>query len=128
MKKYIIRVSGRAYEVEVEEVKAETPGTEAAQAAPKAAFAAPAPTPPATPSPVAPGGGPSGRMTAPMTGTVVKIKAAAGDAVAQGDVLMTLEAMKMENEIFAPAAGVVRAVHVSVGDSVNAGDALMDLE
>jgi len=63
-----------------------------------------------------------------MPGTILDIKVKAGDSVAAGQVLVILEAMKMENEIMAPAAGVVDTVQVTKGASVNAGDVLLSLK
>ena len=63
-----------------------------------------------------------------MTGTVLKLNVSSGDSVLEGQTLLILEAMKMENEIYAPADGKVTRIHVSEGTSVNAGDALIDLE
>jgi len=131
MKKFIIRVNGKSYEVEVEEIKTGV----ASEAVPKISSApvrAPAPPPPApgpTPAPLQeqPSAA-GGHVTAPMPGVVLKVNVKPGDAVKQGDVLMNLEAMKMENEIFAPLDGKIISVHVGVGASVNAGDPLIDLE
>nr|MBC8246711.1 acetyl-CoA carboxylase biotin carboxyl carrier protein subunit [Deltaproteobacteria bacterium] len=75
--------------------------------------------------------GPDGkgnRITAPMTGTVLKLNVNPDDSVMKGQVLLILEAMKMENEIFAPLDGKVTSIHVSVGTSVNAGEALIDFD
>jgi biotin carboxyl carrier protein len=63
-----------------------------------------------------------------MPGTVLDVKVKEGDSVKYGDVLVILEAMKMENEIFAPADGVVASVNVSAGAAVNAGDVLVSLK
>jgi biotin carboxyl carrier protein len=63
-----------------------------------------------------------------MPGTVMSFKVAAGQSVNRGDVLLILEAMKMENEIVAPQAGKVAALRVPVSASVNTGDPLVDLE
>lgn len=67
-------------------------------------------------------------INAPLSGSVYKIVATEGNEVADGDVLLVLEAMKMETEIRSNRAGVVRAVHVAEGESVSAGDALVTLE
>ena len=117
MKKYTITVNGTAYEVEVEEagVVASAP-----KAAPKAA---PAPAPNAA-APVAAG---ATTVSAPMPGKVLSINVKAGDAVKSGDVLLILEAMKMQNEIMAPADGTVSDVRVSAGQTVATGDVMIVL-
>jgi len=126
MKKFNITVNGKAYEVEVEEIG----GVPQAPRAPRAAApatpapSAPAPAPAAPAAPVA-GGGTS--VESPMPGTVLDIKVSAGDTVKNGDVLLILEAMKMENEITATGDGKVTSVNVAKGASVNAGDVLVVL-
>ncbi|QZY54710.1 biotin/lipoyl-containing protein [Crassaminicella profunda] len=131
MKKFNITVNGKAYEVEVEEVggvAAPAPVARPAAPAPRPAApkAAPAPAPKAAPAPAAaPAGGNS--VTAPMPGTILDIKVNVGDTVENGQVLLILEAMKMENEIMAPAGGKVVSINTSKGASVNAGDVLVVL-
>ncbi len=68
------------------------------------------------------------KVTAPMPGTILNIAVAVGDTVKRGQVLLILEAMKMENEIVAPADGTVVSVNVTSGTSVNAGDLLVSLD
>ena len=111
MKKFHITVNGTAYEVDVEEIGASAP-----VAAPAAPVAAPA---------AAPVGGTT--ITCPMPGTIIDIKVAAGDTVAEGQVLLIFEAMKMENEIVAPCAGTVAGIHTSKGDTVDSGAVLISL-
>ena len=156
MKKYNITVNGTTYEVEVEEVKdtaAASPApavqpaaaraaapvqeTKAAPAAPQAAAASGAAVPAGSSAPSAAASAPAGSaavheggtgVKAPVPGTVLDIRVEPGQQVAQGEILVILEAMKMENEIAAPAAGKVAAVQAVKGTSVNAGDILVTLE
>ena len=71
--------------------------------------------------------GNAGSIKAPLPGNVSKVKVKEGQAVKAGEVLMTLEAMKMENEIMAPAAGTVKKIYVAEGKAVQQGEALIDL-
>lgn len=117
MKNYTITVNGTAYQVTVEEGFAG-----AAAPAPAAAPAsAVAPAPAAAPA----AGGVT--ITSPMPGKILGIKAAAGTAVKRGQVILLLEAMKMENEIVAPQDGTVASVNVAVGDMVEPGAVLATL-
>ena len=128
MKKFNIKVNGKTYEVEVEELG----GTPAVYTAPVAPVAAPA-TAPAAPvqaAPAAPAAsGTAGAISvnAPMPGTINAIKVKVGDSVTKGQVLVVLEAMKMENEIMADSDGTVASVAVSQGQTVNTGDVLVTL-
>ena len=127
MKYYNITVNGVAYSVSVEETAAgAAPVAAAAPAAPAAPKAAPAPA--AAPKAAAPAGA-AGAVTvkAPMPGNILDVKVAAGASVKAGDVLVILEAMKMENEIVAPQDGTVASVNVNKGDTVNSGDVLVSM-
>lgn len=127
MKKYTITVNGTAYEVEVEDMGG------AATTAPKAAAPKAAPAPAAAPAPKAAAPAPAAKpvaagsatISAPMPGKVLEVKVKAGDAVKSGDVLMILEAMKMQNEIMAPADGTISDVRVSAGQTVGTGDVMI---
>ena len=125
MKYYNITVNGVAYSVSVEET--------AAGAAPVAAPAAPAaPKAPAAPAAAPKAAAPVGAagavtVKAPMPGNILDVKVAAGASVKAGDVLVILEAMKMENEIVAPQDGTVASINVHKGDTVNSGDTLVSM-
>ena len=115
MKNYTITVNGNVYNVTVEE--GTTAGVvQAPAAAPKAA--------PAAPKAAAQG---SVVVTAPMPGKILAVKANAGQAVKKGDVIMVLEAMKMENDIVAPQDGTVASINAAAGDAVEAGATLATL-
>ena len=141
--KYQVKVDGKVFEVEVEKVgggyQSLTPAslTAAPVAAPVAPQASPAPAAPVqaaapAPAPAAPAPAPaaapaasggSGDVISPMPGTVLRLNVNNGDTVASGDVILILEAMKMENEIVAPCAGKV-TLKVTAGETVDT-DALL---
>ena len=112
MKKYRVTVNGTVYEIELEELTGASPAS-AAPAAPVA---------PVAPAAAAPAGGE--QVTSPMPGTILAVNVAAGDTVKRGQVLMILEAMKMENEIMCPCDGKVVSVNTSKGSSVESGTLL----
>ena len=126
--KYIVTLKDKTYEVEVEEGEAMILDEYdvKAPAAPAPAAAAPAAAPAAA-APAAAAAAPvSGTaVPAPLPGNVLSIKVNQGDSVAEGDVLLIIEAMKMENEVAAPCAGTVQQISVSVGQMVNTGDTLV---
>ena len=119
MKNYVITVNGTSYDVTVEEVGGAAPVAAAPVAAPVKA----APAKAATPAPAAG----SVSVTAPMPGKILNVKLQAGAAVKKGDVILILEAMKMENEIVAPEDGTIASINVATGDSVEAGAVLATL-
>ena len=119
MKNLKITVNGVVYDVQVEEADCSTVSAAPVAAAPKAA--APAPVKAA---PAAAGGEP---VVSPMPGTIINVPVKAGQAVKKGDVLVVLEAMKMENEIKAAKDATVASVAVSKGESVDTGTVLVTL-
>ena len=127
--KYKVTLNGRTYEVEVEHGKAilldeyEAIAPAPVAAAPVAAAPAAAPAAAAPAAPVVTGAGEA--VNAPMPGNILKVNVKAGDAVKEGQVLVVLEAMKMENEIMAPKAGTVTQVLVSKGSTVDTGAPLV---
>lgn len=127
-----ITVHGVAYEVDVEILDA---GDEFPVGGPLPAMhplmpptgapypqAAPVPAPRHTPAPAA---GAGGSVTSPIAGTIVELKCAPGDSVAEGQVLLVIEAMKMKTSIAAPAAGTVKTIPVKAGDTVTEGQTLV---
>ena len=123
--KYVVTLNGKKYDVEVNESEAVI--TSVSNAAPAAAPVAPvaaAPAPAASTAPSAPaavvGTAVSGtQITSPMPGTILKLNVAEGQAVKAGDVVLILEAMKMENEIVAPCDGTIKQLLVSKGSTVD---------
>lgn len=126
MKSYTITVNGNVYEVTVEENTGNPAKAASAPAAPMGAPKA-APAPAAAPAAKPAGGEGSVKITSPMPGKILGIKAQAGQAVSKGQVILVLEAMKMENEIVAPQDGTVASINVAVGGAVEAGATLATL-
>ncbi|MCR4718335.1 MAG: biotin/lipoyl-binding protein [Firmicutes bacterium] len=109
MKKYRVNVNGTSYEVEIELVDEINTAQSERKAEAKAA-------------------GEGEQVTSPMPGTILDVKVKVGDSVKKGQVLMVLEAMKMENEIMAGTDGTVTSVAVSKGASVGTGDMLLTIK
>jgi len=136
--KYKVTVDGTAYSVEVEELGAgaapfvsvpaaavPAPVAAAPVASPPAASTpapAPAPTPVAAPGPAAAG---TVAIEAPLPGKILDVKVSIGTPVKTGDLVLMLEAMKMENEIFATANGTIKEIRVKSGDNVSTGDVMV---
>mgnify|MGYP000949809541 CR=1 FL=1 len=130
---YVVTINNKQYEVEVEKGKANIVNTTtvAAPAAPVAPAAPIAQPQPAAPAPVpAPSAVPAGAnsVKAPMPGTVLDIKVTAGASAKKGQILLILEAMKMENEIVAPVDCTVTQIMTSKGATVNTGDVLFVIQ
>lgn len=116
MKKYNVTVNGTAYEITLEAVDAKD--VKPAAAPTPAPAAAPAPAPAAAPA----AGGET--VSSPMPGTILSVNVSNGAQVKKGDVLMILEAMKMENEIMSPCDGTIASVNVAAGTAVETGAVL----
>ncbi|MBO5433982.1 MAG: biotin/lipoyl-binding protein [Clostridia bacterium] len=123
--KYNVTLNGKIYEVDVTESDAvvtgisQVPVNTVVAPAPVAAPEAPAAAPAA--APVAANGT---QVKAPMPGTILAVKKNVGDAVKAGDVIVVLEAMKMENDIVAPCDGTVKSINAPKGSTVNTDDVL----
>lgn len=129
MRKFNIKVNGNEYMVEVEEI------SEGAVSPVMSKLSSPQPQKPApkvekekTESVSAPSSAVSGGIKAPMPGTISDVRINQGQNVKKGDVLIILEAMKMENEIMSPKDGTVKSIHVTKGASVNTADVLVVVE
>lgn len=122
MKTYTITVNGNVYDVTVEEGE-QAQGAGAVNTADKAK--APQAKPAAKPAAAQSAG--SIKINAPMPGKIIAIKAKVGDTVKKDEVVIVLEAMKMENEIVTPSDGTVASINVAVGDNVEAGAVLASL-
>ncbi|MDD7185029.1 MAG: biotin/lipoyl-containing protein [Ruminococcus sp.] len=122
MKRFNVTVNGKSYDVAVEEI---TDGS-----APVITAPAPAPSAPAKPAPApsAPAKGEGESVSAPMSGTILDVKANVGDTVSKGQVIMVLEAMKMENDIVSPCDGKITSILVKKGDTVSPSDTLATVQ
>ncbi len=142
MRRFRVKVDNEVFEVEIEEM-GQTKGEESRASLPKPQVSSPAPVeipakraemkPLPAPKdvkapPSQPAGGGAGAVIAPIPGVVTEIKVSAGNSVKKGDVLIILEAMKMQNEILAPYDALVSEVSVSRGASVQTGDTLIRLD
>ena len=114
MKKYKVNVNGNVYEVSLEVIDENDIKT--------------APAAPAAPAAQSAVSGAGEEIKAPMPGNILAVNVSAGSQVKKGDVLMILEAMKMENELMAPRDGKIAAVNTSKGATVNSGAVLCVIE
>ena len=132
MKKYHVRVNGIPFEVEldlVQDDEAELPAglPHSIASVPRSASLPPAAAP--VPRPASPAmAAEPGQVLSPLTGALHKVLAQPGKSVQRGDVLVEIEAMKMNTKVYAPAAGVVEQVHVKEGDSVQQGQLLVTIK
>lgn len=130
MKSYTITVNGSVYDVTVEEkggASAPAAATASAPVAAPASAAAPAPAPVPAAAPAAGSAG-SVEITAPMPGKILSVKANVGQEVKKGEVILLLEAMKMENEVVAPQDGKIASINVASGAMVESGDVLATMD
>ncbi|MDO4218690.1 MAG: biotin/lipoyl-containing protein [Synergistaceae bacterium] len=130
LKNYKVTVNGKTYDVQVEELNAQNSAPQVAQPTVTPAqptVATHTPQPQKTDAPVAPVASPANgvNVEAPMPGKILKIKVEKGDTVTEGQQVLVLEAMKMENEIFTTTSGKVAKICVKEGDNVATGDVLM---
>ncbi len=109
MKKYRVNVNNTLYEIEIEQINESDITTSAVK--------------PTTTTPIE-----GEKISSPMPGTILNINVNAGDVVKEGQILMILEALKMENEIMAPRDGKIASVHVAKGASVESGTLLCVME
>ena len=141
MQKFKFNINGKSYEAIVEETERNTARVELngksytvqvekeeAIVSPKIAAVKPSSAGADFVEPEQKVTGNAGSIKSPLPGNVSKVKVQEGQAVKAGEVLMTLEAMKMENEIMAPGAGTVKKIYVAEGAAVQQGEALIDIE
>lgn len=134
MKNFRVTVNGNIYDVAVEELPAAMVSTPAAApitppVVPVASVpAVPVAAAPVAPAPAATAPATAKKINSPMPGTILDIKVQQGDVISENQVVIILEAMKMENEIVSPFVGKVASINVSKGASVNSGDLLLSVE
>ncbi len=124
-RKFKVVVNGKEYTVEIEEIGEAPTSPHPVSPATTVPSPAPASMPSVEQKPQIPSAEGGGVVTAPMPGKILDIKVKPGDKVKNGDILVILEAMKMENEIVAPIDGTVKEIRVNVGDNVDRGAVLV---
>ena len=122
---YVVKLNNKEYEVEVEKGQANLVNVTEVVAPAPVVVAAPVAAAPVAAAPVAAEGTP---VTAPIPGVITEVKVAVGTSVKKGQLLLLMEAMKMENEIFAPQDGVIKQVLVAKGTSVATNDILLTIQ
>lgn len=127
MERLRITVDGKTYDVVVEKIGSDDTETQAPAARPAAAAARAAAPAAAAPAPKPAAAAAAGDMPSPLAGIVQKIEVAVGAAVSEGQLILTLEAMKMYTPINAPSSGTVTAIHVKPGDAVEEGQPLFTI-
>ncbi|WFD10107.1 biotin/lipoyl-containing protein [Tepidibacter hydrothermalis] len=135
IKKFNVKVNGVCYDVEVEEIKESSNSSKSKKSSankskviePKVEKSIPVKEEVKLNKNISSNSGSANTIKAPMPGTINDIKVNKGDSVTKGQVLLILEAMKMENEIMAPADGVIEDIHVSKGASVSAGEIIIGI-
>lgn len=132
MKKLLVKVAGKEYEVEVEVLEdtdaSYTTAYRTPVPRPSETFSPAAPAPRPKAAPAAPAASGSKTVTSPIMGVVIEIPVAEGQTVSEGDTVFVVEAMKMKTNIAATASGKIKSIKVNAGDTVEAGQELLTLE
>ena len=136
MRKFMVTVNGNRYEVDVEEIGESNKQNTSTRKERVEKIADPVvkkviksePSKNETPKKQVVASAGEELITSPMPGTILKVNVGEGDSVSEGDTIMILEAMKMENEIVAPKTGRLKVLAVGEGASVNTGDQLAVIE
>lgn len=128
MRQFKVIVNGKEYHVEVDEITKAVSGMPVAEEKVKVEMVQAKVDDPQQAGPPTSVSGDSKTITAPLAGTILSVRVQTGDHVKAGDIVLTLEALKLENEIITPYSGVVRSVTATVGQNANAGDVLVVID